>query len=191
DPGLGLGSHSLGLGFCAGDDVLRFAFGGRTLSLVFGEQLRSLVFKLAGLVELSLDARRPVIERLVDHSMHAEIAKNADEQHEGKGHPGFRLHQHRYEPFSASATAAATTFSLGASPIRRSTIARVASSAMLRTLPIAACLVAAIVFSASASLVLSSFSRVLRRASASAACRSRVSFAIACARLRASARAFS
>src|SRR5262249_43273595 len=146
DPGLGLGSHSLGLGFCAGDDVLRFAFGGRTLSLVFGEQLRSLVFKLAGLVELSLDARRPVIERLVDHSMHAEIAKDADEQHEGKGHPGFRLHQHRYEPFSASATAAATTFSLGASPIRRSTIARVASSAMLRTLPMAACFVAVMGF---------------------------------------------
>src|SRR5262245_47391820 len=191
DPGLGFGGHSLGLGFRAGDDVLRLAFGGVAFALIFGQKLCRLVLKFAGFVELALDTRRPVIERLRYHSMHAEIAKDADEQHEGNGNPGFRLHQHGYEPFSASATAAATVFSLGASPIRRSTIARVASSAMLRTLPIAACLVAAIVFSASANLVLSSFSSVLRRASASAACRSRVSFAMACARLRASARAFS
>src|SRR4249920_1268703 len=158
DPGLGLGGHALSFGFRAGDDVLRLAFGGLALALIFGQQLRRFVLELASLVKFGLDARRAVIERLCDHPMHAEIAQQADEQDEGKGNPGFRLHQHGYEPFSASATAAATVFSLGTSPIRRSTIARVASSAMPRTLPMAACLVAAMVFSASASSVLTSIS---------------------------------
>src|SRR6478735_1043415 len=191
DPDLGLGGHTLGFGFRAGDDVLRLAFGSLAFALILGQQLRRFVLELASLVKFGLDARRAVVERLCDHPMHAEIAQQANEQDEGKGNPGFRLHQHGYEPFSAAATAAATVFSLGALPIRRSTIARVASSAMLRTLPMAACLVAAMVFSASASFVLSSLSRVFLRASASPACRSRVSVAITCARLRASAKAFS
>src|SRR6188768_2979406 len=191
DPDLGLGGHALGFGFRAGDDVLCLAFGGLALALIFGQQLRRFVLELAGLVKLGLDAPRAVIERFRDHPVHAEIAQHPDEQDEGKGNPGFCLHQHGYEPFSASATAAATAFSLGAWPIRRSTIARVASSAMPRTLPMAACLVAAMVFSASASFVLRSLSRVFLRASASPACRSRVSVAITCARLRASAKAFS
>src|SRR4029078_13244451 len=187
DPGLGLGGHTLGFGFRAGDDVLRLAFGSLAFALILGQQLRRFVLELASLVKFGLDARRAVVERLCDHPMHAEIAQQANEQDEGKGNPGFRLHQHDCESLSASAT----VFSLGALPIRRSTIARVASSAMLRTLPMAACLVAAMVFSASASFVLSSLSRVLLRASASPGCRSRVSVAITCARLRASAKAFS
>ena len=56
--------------------------------------------------------------------------------------------------------------SLGAAPVSRSTIAPAASSATPRTLLMAACLPAAIAFSASASLTLSASSIFLRAASA-------------------------
>ena len=68
------------------------------------------------------------------------------EEDERDGHPVFRLVQelhHDDQPFSASETAASTALSAGALPVRRSTIALVASAAMVRTLAMAACLVAA------------------------------------------------
>src|SRR5262249_62072441 len=109
-------------------------------------------------------------------------------------HPGFRItqqfHGSRYL-LRTSATAASIALSAGALPVSRSTIALAASVAMPCTLAIAVCLVPAMVFSASANLTWSWSSSFLRVDSASAVCLSRISLAIDCARLRASARDFS
>src|SRR5215510_6283390 len=98
--------------------------------------------------------------------MGAQIGQDAQEDHECNGHPSFRIAQQFHCLFrqllSASLTAATTVVSAGAVPISRSTMALAASAAMLRTFAMAACLVPAMTFSASASLALSCFSSFLR-----------------------------
>ncbi len=63
-PGLGLGGKPLGLGLGAGDDGLGLAFGLAALALELGEQRLRLLAQPARLVELGLDARLAVIERV-------------------------------------------------------------------------------------------------------------------------------
>src|SRR6516225_6607216 len=193
DLGLGLGGEPLGFGLGAGDNFLRLILGFVALALIVSKQRGGFVFKLLGLVEIGLDAASALVKRFGDHAMNADVAKPGHEQDEGQRHPkfGFMQQFHGVHRFKALATALATAVTLGAEPDSRSIMARAISSAIERTLAMAACLVAAIDISASATFVLSSSSSCLRVASAAASWRSRVSLAIDCARARASASAFS
>jgi hypothetical protein len=157
---LGFGRDPLGLGLGTGDDRLRLALRLLLLASIFRNELLGLVAQAAGLVELGLDARPPLIERIDELLVNVEIDEAREENDERDGDPV---------------------------PISRSTMAAAASAAIARTLAMAATLVAAIAASASASLALSSPSSALRRSSASAVNRLWVSAAMVWARPRASA----
>ena len=128
------------------------AFGGGVAGLVFGEQLGGLFLEPAGVVEFGLDAVAAVIERCQHRAVDAEIGEHAHQDDEGDGDPEFRFVEHRHYPFKDASTALFTASPSGITPVSRCTIAAAASAAMPRTLLIAASRVAAMVFSASASL---------------------------------------
>ena len=191
--GLGFGGDPLGLGLGALDDAGGLGLGLALLALIFGEQLLRLFLQAARFVELGLDALGALVERVESASSARRHRPECRRRSRRRRRPRIRLRANMAGPqrLSASSTAAATAGAGGAVPISRSTIAPAASTAMPRTFAMAAVLVAAICFSASASCVLSLASSALRRSSASACSLSRISVPIACARLRASASDFS
>src|ERR1700681_3867347 len=189
--GLGFGCDPLGVGPRASDDVLGLAFGAGAAGLVFGEQLGGLCFEAARVVELGLDTLAATIERLQHGAVDAEIREYAHQDDEGDGDPEFRFGEHQSYPFKDASTALFTDLPSGSTPVSRCTIAAAASAAMPRTFFIAASRVAAMVFSASASLCDSRSSSVLRSISDAALSFSRVSLLIACARERAAASSLS
>src|ERR1700686_3308121 len=106
-----------------------------------------------------------MIERRQHRAVDAEIAKYPHQDDEGDGDPEFRFGEHRHYPFKDASTAISTDLPSGSRPVSRFTIAEAASAAMPRTLLIAVSRVAAMVFSAWASLAESWSSSVLRSAS--------------------------
>src|SRR5262249_26447199 len=161
-PGLGFGGNPLGLGLGAGDDCFRLAVGFAALALILAQQSCRFLAKPGGGVELSLDARRALVEPIEHQLGYSEIDQDADEDEESDRDPELgcgeeREHRCTYR-FKAASTACSTTAPVGVVPISRSTIAAAASTAMPRTLAIAAVLVASMLRSASAILVLSSAS---------------------------------
>src|SRR3984893_17201047 len=189
--GLGFGRDALGFGLCGCDDVLRLAFRAGMAGLVFREHFGRLVLEATGVVELGLDAVAAMVQRLEHGAVDAEVSEHPHQDDEGDGDPEFRFFEHQDYPFKEASTALLTVLRSGARPVSRCTIAMAASEAMLRTLLIAASRVAAMVFSASASLTDSRSSSVLRSASEAALSFSRVSVPIACARERAAASSLS
>src|SRR5262245_10478670 len=191
DLGLGLDGEPLGLCLGAGDDRLRFMLGFLLLASVCGKQGFRFRLEPACLVELRFDAFPPVVDTLEQALVRPEITEHADEDDKGDRDPELGFKHWLPQRLSARLMASATSSPPGAMPVSRSTIAPAASLAMLRTFPIAADRVPAIVFSASAIRAWSFASTSLRRASAAAAAFARVSLARVCARPRASANAFS
>src|SRR5262245_16278675 len=191
DLGLGLGCEPLRLCLGAGDDRLRLLLGFVLLALVCGEQRLRFRLEPACLVELRGDPLPPAVDALHKSPVRPDICQHADEDNEGDSYPEFSFEHRCPQRLSTLLTALATSSLAGAMPVSRSTIAGAVSLAILCTFAIAAERVAAMVFSASAMWALSFASTSFRRASAAAAAFSRVSLASACARARASARAFS
>src|SRR6185437_11300841 len=184
-PGFRCDAFGFGPGAC--DDILGFPLRAGVTGLVFREQLRSLVLEAARVVQFGLDAVAAMIERRQHRAVDAEIGEYTEQDDEGDGDPEFRFGEHQACPFKEALTALSTVLPSGNAPVNRCTIAAAASLAMPRTLLIAAVRVAAMVFSASASLCASCCSSVLRSASDAAFSLSRVSAPIACARERAAA----
>ncbi len=86
--------------------------------------------------------------------MDAEIGEQCEKAKEPKGDPVFGFHHGRSRislKLSPASSAAAISWSAGALPIRRSTIAEAVSAAIDRTLPMAVVRVAVIDCSAAAS----------------------------------------
>src|SRR5262249_31970765 len=191
DLGLGLGGKPLCLCLGAGNDLLRLVLGFLLLAAICGKQGLSFGLEPARLVELCLDAFPPVVDTLEQELVRYETTEHADEDDEGDRAPELGFKHWLPQRLSALLMASATSSPAGAMPVSRSTIAPAASPAMLRTFPIAADRVPAMVFSASAIRALSFASTSLRRASAAAAAFARVSLARVCAPPRASATAFS
>ena len=75
------------------------------LGAVLGDQLLRLVPQLARIVELGLDARRAVIERLGDLLVHAEIDEADHQDDEGDGGPESCIKLHRLNPSAWPSTA--------------------------------------------------------------------------------------
>src|SRR6202171_3700391 len=189
--GLGFDGDALGFGFGGSDDFLRLGFRLGVTGLVFRQQCGGFVLEAAGVVEFGLDPVAAVIERCQHGAMDADIAEHAHQDDEGDGDPEFRFGEHRHYPFKDASTALPTDLPSGSRPVSRCTIAEAASAAMPRTLLIAVSRVAAMVFSAWASLAESWSSSVLRSASEAAFTLSAVSLPIAWARERAAASSLS
>ena len=151
-PRLGFGGDALGFGLGAGDDLLGFLHRALAPGAILGDQLLRLVLQPAGVIEFGLDASRAMIERLEDLLVHAEIGEAGHQDHERDGGPECLRQTPSAQPFSVASTAVSTALASGATPESRCTMAAAASVAIERTLPIAVVRVAAIDFSASASL---------------------------------------
>src|SRR5262252_7461533 len=196
DLGLGIHGHALGFTAGVGDDRLGYLFGLALLAPIFGQYPFGFLAQFEGVVELGLDTGAAIVERLEQQVRHPEPNQDNSEDHKRDRDPGFRCvneidHRGPLQRLMAASTAAAATAIDGAFPVRRATMAMVASCAMLCTFAMAAVLVAAIVCSAAATLAWSVASADLRLASASALTLSRVSAAIANARARALANSLS
>jgi hypothetical protein len=95
---LRVSGHPLGFGLSDGEDILRLAFRFLALAFIVGEELGCILAKLAGFIQLGLDAGCPIIERLGDRLVRAHVDKHAEEYDEGKRDPGFSLQEHPPSP---------------------------------------------------------------------------------------------
>src|SRR5262249_9144395 len=152
---VGCGGKPLCLCLGAGDDRLRLVLGFLLLATICGKQRLSFRLEPARLVELCLDAFPPVVDTLEQELVRPEITEHADEDDKGDRDPELGFNHWLPQRLSALLMAAAPSPPAGAMPVSRSTIAPAASPAMLRTFPIAADRVPAMVFSASAIRALS------------------------------------
>src|ERR1700677_3028972 len=166
-----------GLGARVGDDR---GGGGLRLGgflLEAREQRDRFRTQFGGLREFVGDRLAARVETFQDRAMDAEIAEQAKENDEAGQNEKLSAEFHLQAPVPRDfvvSTALAITPESAARPIRRSTIAAVASFAISATFDIACARVAAICASAAASLAANSSSSALRLASASAASLSRV-----------------
>src|SRR5262249_31060650 len=151
----GFGGKPLGLCLGAGDDCLSLVLGFLLLASICGKQGLSFRLEPARLVELRLDAFPPVVDALEQELMRPEITEHADEDDKGDRDPEPGSKIGLPQRLGAWLTVSVPSPPAGAMPVSRSTIAPAASLAMLRTFPIAADRVPAIVFSASAIRALS------------------------------------